>query len=335
MSKIRKKTHPNSCKKIVCFAGGSVVPKIILKPFKDLGFDMVGITSMVDNGGSTGALRKDLGVLPTGDIRRHLLALSDLTKGEEWKEKLWNFRFGKTEISPGHFGHNFANFFMSGLECVLGDFEKSLKITSQFLNVKGRALPVTLDNIQLVAELEDGSLVRGEDEIDVGKNHNRDSSIKKIYLNPGGRVYPKAKKEIKSADFIIIGPGDLYSSLLPCFLAEGATEAVSKSKAKKIFICPAMTKNGETSGFSVNKFCQEVEKYINCPLDFVIYNNVYPGNDRVAEYKKQGEFLDELLVAEDGLNKGKFIGADVLTSSGLIVHDSKKLIKVIKKICKL
>ncbi len=139
------------------------MPKIILKPLKDLGFDMVGITSMVDNGGSTGVLRQEFNILPPGDIRRHLLALSE---AEEWKKKLWEFRFARDlEISPGHFGHNFANVFLGGLEYVLGDFEKALEITHQFLKVKGRALPATLDKVGLKAELEDGTIVEGEDEL--------------------------------------------------------------------------------------------------------------------------------------------------------------------------
>ena len=180
------------------------MPKLILEPFKELDLDLVAITSMVDNGGSTGALRKEFNTLPTGDIRRHLLALSDLPKEEEWKKKLWNFRFAKDiEISPLHFGHNFANVFISGLENILGDFERALEIASEFLKIKGKALPATLDKVQVIAELEDGSLVEGEDEIDLGQNHNRNLKVKRVYLEPAGKVYKKAAEEIKTADFII------------------------------------------------------------------------------------------------------------------------------------
>ena len=160
-------------KKIIVFGGGSAVPKLTLKPLKERGFKMVGITSMVDNGGSTGVLRRELNVLPPGDIRRHLIALANLSPGEEWKERIWNFRFARNiELSPGHFGHNFANVFIAALEKNYG-FEKTLDILHNFLNVRGKALPATLDKIQLVAELEDGELVEGEDEIDVGENHDR------------------------------------------------------------------------------------------------------------------------------------------------------------------
>lgn len=319
-----------SKRKIVCFAGGSVVPKIILEPLKNLDLDMVGITSMVDNGGSTGVLRQEFDILPPGDIRRHLLALSE---AEEWKKELWEFRFGKNlQISPGHFGHNFANIFLGGLEYILGDFEKALEITHQFLKVKGKALPATLDKVQLKAELEDGMVVDGEDEIDAGKNHSRDLKIKKIYLEPAGKVYPKAAQEIKTADFLILGPGDFYSSIIPCFLPEGMREAVKNSKAKKIFICPLMTKKGETAGFTLKEFYAKTEEYIGSPLDFVIYNNNYPAPERVKAYKDKAEFLDELFRAEEGLDKNKFIGEDLILDEGDIKHDKEKIIKTLRKI---
>lgn len=320
-------------KKIICFAGGSIVPKIILEPLRDLDLDIVGITSMVDDGGSTGLLRKEFNVLPPGDIRRHLLALSE---AEDWKKKLWEFRFGKNiEVSRGHFGHNFANIFIGGLESIFGDFEKALEIASKFLEIKGKALPATLNKVRLRAELEDGTIVNGEDEIDAGKNHNRNLKIKNIYLEPEGKVYQKASDEIKSADFLIIGPSDFYSSIIPCFLAKGMKEAVKGSKAKKIFICPLMTKIGETSGFSVKDFCQKTEEYIGAPLDFVVYNNNYPGEERVDAYKKKAEFLDKLFRAEEGLDKNKFIGEDLILDEGDIKHDKEKVIKFLKKLCKL
>ncbi|OGZ23802.1 MAG: hypothetical protein A3A08_02875 [Candidatus Nealsonbacteria bacterium RIFCSPLOWO2_01_FULL_41_9] len=333
MSKNNKKIYPELRRRIVCFAGGNVVPKIILEPLKDLDLEVVGITSMVDNGGSTGALRREFDILPPGDIRRHLLALSE---AEEWKKELWNFRFGKNvEISPGHFGHNFANIFLGGLEHILGDFEKALEIAHQFLKVKGKALPATLDKVQLRAELEDGTIIEGEDRIDAEKYPNRGMKIKRIYLDPDGQGYPKAIKEIKTADFLILGPGDLYSSILPCFLPKGIKEAVKESKAKKIFICPLMTKNGETAGFTAKEFCAKTEEYIGAPLDFVIFNNLYPSQERVDAYKQKTEFLEELFRAEEGLDKNKFFGADLILEVGDIKHDKEKVIKLLKNICKL
>lgn len=319
-------------KKIVCFGGGNALAKLILESLKEFDLDLVAITSMVDNGGSTGALRKEFNILPAGDIRRHLLALSE---AEEWKKKLWNFRFAKNiEISPLHFGHNFANVFIGGLEYLLGDFEKALEICHQFLKVKGKALPATLDKVQVIAELEDGSLAEGEDEIDLGQNHNRNLKIKRVYLNPSGKVYSKAAGEIKTADFIIIGPGDLYSSLTPCFLAEGMKDAMRKSKAKKIFICSVMTKLGETEGYSVKDYTDKIEEYSGALLDFVIYNSGVPAQERLKKIQEEmkAEFVLTPPKIDDNLDENKFIGADLLLKEGEIKHDKEKLIPILRKI---
>jgi uncharacterized cofD-like protein len=318
-------------KKIICFGGGGGMPKLILEPLKDLDLDLVAITSMVDNGGSAGALRKEFNVLPAGDIRRHLLALSD---AEEWKKRLWNFRFAKNiEISPEHFGHNFANVFISGLEYLMGDFEKALEICHEFLKVKGKALPATLDKVQIIAELEDGSLAEGEDEIDLGQNHDRNLKIKKVYLNPSGKVYEKAAKEIEAADFVIIGPGDLYSSLIACFLTQGMKEAMAISKAKKIFICPAMNKLGETQGYSIKYFADKIEEYTGVSLDLVIYNNNIPDEERIKKFQEEmkGEFVLTLPEIDKDLNKNKFIGEELLLDEGEIKYDKEKMIPVLKK----
>jgi len=312
------------------------MPKSILEPLKELdgelGIDLVAITSMVDNGGSAGVLRRELNVLPAGDIRRHLLALSE---AEEWKKKLWDFRFAKDiEISPLHFGHNFANVFISGLEYLLGDFEKALDICHEFLRVKGRALPATLDKVQLIAELEDGNLVEGEDEIDLGQNHNRNLKVKRVYLQPSGKAYEKAVEEVATADFIIIGPGGFYYSLVPCFLTEGWKEVMAKTQAIKIFICPAMTKLGDTKGYSVRKFADIIEEYIGTELNFVLYNTNILQVERIKKFKeemKEGFILDPPAINEN-LDKSKYIGADLLLEEGDMKYDKQKLLGVLRKI---
>ena len=319
-------------KKIVCFGGGAGMPKLILEPLKDFDVNLVSITSMVDNGGSAGALRKEFNILPPADIRRHLLALSE---AEEWKKKLWNFRFAKDiEISPLHFGHNFANVFIGGLEYLLGDFEKALEICYQFLKVKGKCLPATLDQVQLIAELEDGSLAEGEDEIDLGQNHNRNLKIKRVYLDPGGRAYQKAIDETETADFLIIGPGDIYSSLAPCFLTDGWKEVMAKSSAKKILICPAMTKLGETQDYSIKDFAGKMEEYLGTSLDLVIYNNNIPSNERIEKFKEEMkvEFVLDPPKIDENLDKNKFVGENLLLEEGEIKYDKDKVLVVLKKI---
>jgi uncharacterized cofD-like protein len=319
-------------KKIVCFGGGSGIPKLLLEPLKELAVDLVSITSMVDNGGSTGALRKEFNVLPAGDIRRHLLALSE---AEEWKKKLWTFRFANDiEISPLHKGHNFANVFIGGLEHLLGDFEKALEVCHEFLRVKGKALPATLDKVQVVAELEDGSRAEGEDEIDLGQNHSRALGVKRVYLEPSGKAYDKAVEEVKTADAVIIGPGDMYSSLVPCFLAEGWKEAMATTQAIKILICPAMTKLGETEGYSVKKFADIIEECIGVKLSFVLYNTNISQVERIEKFKEdmKEEFVLDPPAIDEDLDKNKYIGADLLLQEGEMKYDKQKLLTILKKI---
>ncbi len=317
--------------KLLCFGGGNALPKVVLEPLRDeKNIEITSITSMVDSGGSTGALRKELNVLPPGDIRRHILALS---QAEEWKKKLWNFRFANNIVfEDGHHGHNFANVFITGLEYVFGDFEEALKIAHEFMKVKGKCLPATLEKVTLFAELENGKILEGEHEIDVPKNRDPKLRIKKIWIEPRAKAYPAVIEEIEQADFVVIGPGDLYSSILPCFLPRGIKETLEKNKAKKIFIAPAMTKLGETYGYNLEGFVEEVENYA-CELDFVIYNTTIPEKKRIEEYKRKEPLLHELVLPKDkNLPKDKFIGKNLLLESRNIEYDPEKVKKVLLEI---
>lgn len=317
-------------KKIVCFGGGNVVPKLILEPLKKYPVKITGITSMVDNGGSTGQLRKNFNVLPPGDIRRHILALSDAPK---WKKDFWKFRFGQEKFEEGHKGHNFANAFIGGLEYVLKDYKKALEIIHDFMEVKEhRALPATIDKTQLIAILENGKIVSGEDEIDVPKKHNPKIKIKKVFLEPKAKIFPETKKAIIEADLITLGPGDLYSSIICCLLPKGIKEAIQTSKAKKVLIVNPMNKLGETNNFSVLDFTNEIEKYMDCPFDFVLYNTEVPQKQRIKKYKKEEPLILNLVTINRNLDKKKFIGKDFLVKKGPIIYDSNKLAKILLKL---
>lgn len=320
-------------KKIVCFGGGNAVPKLIIEPLKKCPVRITGVTSMVDNGGSAGQLREDFGVLPPGDIRRHLLALSDVP---DWEKELFKFRFGREVFAGGHKGHNFANVFIGGLEYILKDYRKVLKIMHDFMKIKKQhqALPATIDKVQILAALENGKLIKGEDEIDVPQKHNPKLKIKKVYLKPKAKVFPPTKKAVIGADLITLGPGDLYSSTIPCLLPEGMKEAFKKSKAKKVFICNAMTKLGETNNFSVSDFTNEIEKYMDCPLDFVLYNAEIPNKKRIKNYKKEEPLILNLVKIDKNLDNRKFIGKNLLTKSGPIVYDPTKIVKIILNLCR-
>ena len=219
-------------KKIVCFGGGSAMPEVVLVGLKKYPFKIYATAAMLESGGSSGQLRTDFNVLPSGDLRRQLLALSE---APEWKRKLFKFRLGREVFDDGHMGHSFGNVFISGLEYILKDFKKVLEISHDFLEVKGKVLPVTIENGHIYATLKNGETIFGEDEIDVPRKHNPNLKIKEIYLTRKVKAYPPILKVIKEADYIIIGPGDLYSSLLPCFLPEGIVRAIHNSKAKKIY----------------------------------------------------------------------------------------------------
>jgi len=320
-------------KKVVCFGGGNAVPKLMAE-LKKYPIRIVGVTSMVDNGGSSGQLRRDFNVLPPGDIRRHILALSDAPK---WKKELWNFRFGHEEFEGGHKGHSFGNVFIAGLEYVLKDYRKVLKIVHEFMEVRNhKALPATIDKVQLMAELENGEIIEGEDEIDVPKFHNPNLRIKRVFLKPEAKIFPETKKEILEANLITFGPGDLYSSIIPCLLPKGMKEALKKSKAKKVLIVNPMTKLGETNNFSVLDFVNEVEKYVGCSLDYVIYNTKIPDRKRVEEYRKEEPSLLDLVKINPELKshiyKKKFIGRNILIKSGPIVYDFRKIAKILIKL---
>jgi uncharacterized cofD-like protein len=313
-------------KKVVCFSGGNAIPRAILMPLKKYPVDITSITSMVDNGGSSGQFRENFNVLPPGDIRRHILALSNAS---DWKKELWNFRFGKEKFDGGHKGHNFANAFIAGLEYNLKDYDKVLKVVNEFMEVKGKVLPATIEQTQIYAELENGEIIKGEDEIDVPKKHDPNLKIKKAYLEPEAKAYQPSLDAVAEADLITIGPGDLYSSSIPCLLMKGMKEAFKKTKAKKIFICNTMTKLGETNNFSVSDFVNEAEKYMGCDFDYVIYNTEIPSKERLEKFKKEELGILDLVKVDKNLDEEKFIGTKIIEKTGPIVHNPEKLVKLL------
>ncbi len=320
----------NSPKRFVCFGGGSAMPKVVLEPLKRYPVQITSITSMLESGGSSGQLREDLNILPPGDISRHLVALSN---APSWKKELFLMRFGREEFPDGHRGHRFGTVFIAGLEYLLKDFEEALKIAHDFLELKdNQALPATLEKTHAWAVLINGKRIKGEAEIDVPKVHDGNLKIKKVYLKPRAKAYPRALKTIEKADYLIFGPGDLYSSIIACFLPEGMKEAIAKSKVKKIFICNLMTKFGETNNFSILDFVEEIEKYINSTLDYVLYNTTIPSKERIKKYKKEHPEALSLVSINENLPKDKFIGKDLLLDSGPIEHDPKKVAEAIMQI---
>ncbi|MBN2094599.1 MAG: YvcK family protein [Candidatus Aenigmarchaeota archaeon] len=312
--------------KVLCFGGGNAITKVVLPELKKRGHDVTSVTSMVDSGGSTGQLRADFKILSPGDIRRHLIALSDAPR---WKKDLFAFRFGREVFDGGHKGHSFGNVFLGGLQHVHGDYSKVLDIAHEFLEVKGRCLPATIEITDIVGLLDNGKEAVSEDEIDVPKNHSPDSKIVKAYLRPEVKAYPETLKAIEEAEMIIIGPGDMYSSMVPCILPKGIKEALQKSKAKKIFICPAMAKRGETHWYTVVGQAKELERYMGCEFDLVIYNTAKPSKERIEEHQKEEPLHIGIVPFDDVPKGGKFVGKDILTTEGMVVYDPEKVMAVV------
>lgn len=333
MSKKKKTDKPEKSPripKIVCLGGGNAMPKAVLTGLKKYPVKISAVCAMLDSGGSAGRLRKDFNIISPGDIRRALIALANTSPA---MEELFNYRFEAGDLR----GHNFANLFIAALELTTNNYEKTIKEISRVLNIDHEVLPVTLDNSDLYAVLENGQLISGETNIDVPK-HDRTLRIKEVFLKPEAKIHPKAAKAIKQADLIVIGPGDLYSSLAQILLTKGMSEAMRKSKAKKVYICNLMTKRGETHDFSVFDFAKEVERFLDQDLDYVIYNITKPSKQILKKTKKDNPELIEpvsfILKGGSRVSEKKFIGADLLPSSGKIIHDPNKLSKIILKLCK-
>jgi len=313
-------------KKIVVIGGGTGV-FTVLTGLKNYPFHLSAIVTTADDGGSSGILREEFGILPPGDIRRVLVALSS---NSPVLANLFNYRF---ENGTGLKGHSFGNLFLIALEKITGDFNQAVKEASKILGIKGKVIPVSLDYTRLFARLENDFLVVGESNIDVPK-HDGSLFIEEVFLNPEPKANKEAIKAIKEADVIIAGPGDLYTSIIPNFLVKGIKEAIKKSRAKKVYICNTMTKYGETNKFTAEDFFATLEKYLGKGvIDYFLVNIEKPKNCYLGKYNKEKAELvkyDKKIL--NSWKKPKVIFARLLRQGPLLRHDSKKLAKVISNI---
>jgi len=314
-------------KKIVVIGGGTGVFTVLtaLKPhFQNL----TAIVTMADDGGSTGILREEFGILPPGDIRRALIALS--VSDNKMLADLFSYRF---EEGVGLTGHTFGNLLITALHRLTNDFERAIQEAGKILMTQGKVIPVTREPANLMAELEDGQIIKGETNIDIPK-HDGHLKIKRVWLKPPVEINPNAGKAILEADLVIIGPGDIYTSLIPNLLVRGLKEALQKSKAKTIYFVNLMTKFGETTGFSASDFINTLKRYLGEDvLDYVILNNKKPSPQRLSAYMKElAEFVEADL--ENIPPKKNFmpIATDLLRPRGLIRHDPEKLARVVRMI---
>ena len=314
----------------VTVCGGGTGTFVVLSGLKKYPLDLAVIVTMMDSGGSTGRLRDQLGVLPPGDVRQCLVALSEAS--DLWR-KLFLYRFEAGDLK----GHNFGNIFLSALEKVADDYNKVLSAASYILRCKGKVIPVTLQKTNLVAEYTNGLKLKGEGKIDTYKNTK--TYIQKLYLEPKVKANKKAIERIKNSDYIILGPGDLYTSLIPNFLPGGIKEAFKKTKAKIIYLLNLMTKKGQTHNLKASDHLRIIQQYLGREIDLIIVNSGRIPKNILEWYSKYGE-----KVVEDDLEEKKVVRADLvfrksfsqskadMIQRSILRHSSEKVAKLLVEI---
>jgi uncharacterized cofD-like protein len=308
--------------KITVIGGGTGL-SVLLRGLKKYTSNLTAIVSVTDDGGSSGTLRKELGVLPPGDIRNCLVALS---KEESLMARLFKYRFPSAGSLSGH---SFGNLFLTAMSSVSGSFDEGIARTSEVLAIRGKVLPATLRSVTLEARMSNGKLVKGESNITRSK-----ARVKSLNMYPSSPpAAPNVLSAIKNSDAIVMGPGSLYTSIITNFLVGGITEEIIKADAKKIYVCNIMTQKNETMGY---KLSDHVKALCNClgkdTLEYVIVNNGRIPDNTLKRYKRENSFPVKIDVRSKG--KMKVIAGDMLSHYEYAHHDSDKLAKNIIGIIK-
>ncbi len=316
---------------IVTIGGGSG-RFTLLQGLKKYDFEITALVPTTDSGGSSGRLRDEYGILPPGDLTRTIVALSQSTG---LLTKVCEYRFDNGKDGKGSLnGHKLGNLIYMALKDITNDPEEAILQLSNILKIKGKVVPTTIDNVHLVAELENGQQIFGETNIDVPK-HDGNLKIKKLSLNSTAATASKsALNAIREADVILLGPGDLYTSTIANLLVGGIPEAISQSRAKKVFVCNLMTKFGETSNFKASDHLNEVEKYLGSKIDAIIANSKLPSSGLAGKYKDENSIPVRL--DYENLQETKIIAENIINEKGgLIRHDSTKIAEIISKLAEL
>lgn len=318
-------------KKVVALGGGTG-NFVVLRGLKDYDhLALTAIVSMADDGGSTGILRDELGVLPPGDVRQCLVALSE---SDLLLRNLMNYRFENGGLG----GHSFGNLLLSALEKVTGSFEQAVQVAAKILATKGHVIPVTTHKVRLKMILKDNTLIEGEG--NVYASRKIDQGYRDIYLDPPAKASPAAIEAIRDADMLIIGPGGLYTSIIPNLLVEGVTKAIRESKAEKLFVVNLMNRQGQTTGFKVSAHLKEIERFMGKDVfDHILVNTEPPSAEQISFYEEEGQLVENDLVMDP-----RIVSADLLDQKlqkrqpgdvfqrNLIRHNAKKLAEEIVKI---
>lgn len=307
--------------KIVAVGGGTGL-SMLLRGIKNITNNVTAVVTVGDDGGSSGRLREEMGVLPPGDIRNCIAALAD---DEDLVTKLFQYRFRNGE---GLEGHSFGNLFLTALCSITGDMVRAVKESSNVLSIRGRVLPSTLDDMKLVAEMEDGRIIHGESNIP--EAHGK---IKRLFTDPENcHALTDVISAIREAELIILGPGSLYTSVIPNLLIQEISHEIAKSNAKKIYVCNIMTQPGETDGYSVCDHVNAIMKHAGSKkvIDAVLVNDFMPSN-LAKKYEMAGSYPVKL-----DFENLKKLGVKLVTrkliedsKEGLVRHSSNRVARAI------
>ena len=325
---IKNQTKPtNKNVRIVTIGGGSGQFALLSGLRKLPGIHISAVVSMMDSGGSTGRLRDELGTLPPGDILKCVLALSP---HQEMARSVFQKRFKKDRRLKGH---NAGNMLLTMLSRYTGSFPAGVQALAEILDVQGEILPVTIDRATLVAELTDGSRIFGESAIDMPRGHQRET-IRDVYLVPHHSdaitVYPPVLKAIDKADIVILGPGDLFTSIIPNLLVPGLKEKLASISVPVYQVVNIMTKFGETNHFQACDFIATLESFTGRRITGAIVNNRRPDDRLLDLYRKQKSDFVDIGITDDCC---PLIVENLLETSGDIIrHDPTKLAGVIEGI---
>jgi len=314
-----QRRHLEKGPKIVAVGGGTGL-STLLHGLKAYTTNVTAIVTVADDGGSSGRLREEFGVLPPGDIRNCLVALAD---AEPLVQQLFQYRFGQDSALRGH---NFGNLFITAMTQITGDFARAVQASSRVLAIRGRVIPSTCQTVRLVAEHIDGSVTIGESRIS-----HATSPIQRVYLEPAGAMATEeAITAIHDADVIVLGPGSLYTSIIPNLLVEGIAQAIVQSKALKLYVCNVMTQHRETTGFKASDHVRALVAHTNPGIVQVCLVNVKAVPTSVLE-KYRGE---EAFPVEPDIDRIRELGYQVLpdeviNTENVVRHDSDRIAQLI------
>ncbi|UZQ84404.1 YvcK family protein [Thermoclostridium stercorarium] len=316
----RLKEGPN-----VAVIGGGTGISTLLRGLKQFTANISAIITVADDGGGSGMLRRDLGMLPPGDIRNCILALADT---EPQMEKLLQYRFQEGDLK----GQSFGNLFLAAMTGISESFEAAVRNMSEVLAVTGRVLPVTSENINLIAELEDGAVIQGESKI--GEHHTfHPGRIKRVYLDKNNvKPLESTLEALDEAEIIVLGPGSLYTSIIPNLLVDHVVERIVKSNAIKIYVSNIMTQPGETEGYTVSDHIDAIYRHSGCEgfIDYCIVNTGRIPDEIYRRYVKEGASIVKLDAGKVRKMGIKVVERDLVQiNKGYVRHDPVKLAKAV------